>query len=119
MNKILITAAIMMMMMCMLSNVAAQIYKTEEVDNDDDDLQHIIGNMFAGGPPGEIAEPSTKGAREGHKTRTFGHTYLNYQFYWKFVCSFTRWIPSDQFLGANMEFDPYSMTLERFGVVGI
>ena len=79
----------------------------------------MIASTLAGGPPGEIAEPSNIGSREGQKMRTFGHTYLNYQFYWKFVCAFTRWIPSNQFMNVKMEFDPYSMTLERFGVVGI
>merc|ERR1711935_21187 len=101
---------IAVMALFILTTVIAQSLTTVEFENisdaEDDDLRHMIASTLAGGPPGEIAEPSTTGAREGHKTRTFGITYMNYQFYWKFVCSFTKWIPSDQFLATKMEFDP-------------
>ena len=90
-----------------------------DAEDDENELSSMILMTLAGGPPGEIAEPGHTGAREGMKMTTIGHTYMNYRFYWKYVCSFTKWIPTNQFLNADMEFDPYSMTLERFGVVGI
>ena len=50
---------------------------------------------------------------------TNGWTYKNYQYFWKFVCAFTKWIPTNQFLSAGANtWDPETMTLERFGFIG-
>ena len=38
---------------------------------------------------------------------------------WKEGCSFTKWVPSNQFMYANLDYDPASMTLERFGFIGM
>ena len=38
---------------------------------------------------------------------------------WKFTCSFTKWIPSNQFVYANLDYNNQTMTLERFGFVGL
>ena len=78
----------------------------------------MVTTALAGAPPGEINEPTADGAVEGATTQTNGHTYKNYQYFWKFVCAFTKWIPTNQFLHANEIYKPETMTLERFGFIG-
>ena len=55
---------------------------------------------------------------EGALTTTNGHTYKNYQYFWKYVCAFTKWVPTNQFLHANRKYEEATMTLERFGFIG-
>lgn len=43
----------------------------------------------------------------------------SYLYMWRHACAFTKWIPSNQFLHANEVFNPDSMTLERFGLIGV
>ena len=38
---------------------------------------------------------------------------------WKHACSFTKWVPSNQFMYSNLDYDPSTMTLERFGFIGM
>ena len=92
----------------------------KKMDSDGDNhLAQLVTTALAGAPPGEIAEPVVDGAtKEGGLTTTNGHTYKNYQYFWKYVCAFTKWIPTNQFLHAGNNFDPAKMTLERFGFVG-
>ena len=85
----------------------------------DNHLAQLVTTALAGAPPGEIAEPSPNGAKEGGTTTTNGHTYKNYQYFWKYVCAFTKWIPTNQFLfSSSQTYDPATMTLERFGFIG-
>ena len=89
----------------------------------DNHLAQLVTTALAGAPPGEIAEPAvvTTGAgatKEGALTTTNGHTYKNYQYFWKFVCAFTKWIPTNQYLHAGKMYDAEQMTLERFGFIG-
>ena len=86
-----------------------------EVDNH---LAQLVTTALAGAPPGEIAEPDHKTGTEGKKVTTNGHTYKNYQYFWKYTCAFTKWTPTNQFLFADKTFDPATMTLERFGFIG-
>ena len=68
-------------------------------DSDSDNhLAQLVTTALAGAPPGEIAEPSVVGATEGGLITTNGHTYKNYQYFWKYVCAFTKWIPTNQYL---------------------
>merc|ERR1712167_395215 len=72
-----------------------------------------------GGEPGEITEPSKAlNAVEGAKTTTTGKT-VNYTYYWQYVCAFTKWVPTNQFLHANRLYSANNMTLERFGFIGM
>ena len=43
---------------------------------------------------------------------------INYEYFWKYACAFTKWTPTNQFLHASNNYDPKSMTLERFGFIG-
>ena len=44
---------------------------------------------------------------------------VNYSYYWQYVCAFTKWIPTNQFLHAKKVYrNDGSMTLERFGFIG-
>lgn len=38
---------------------------------------------------------------------------------WKHACAFTKWVPSNQFMYANLDYNPQTMTLERFGFIGM
>ena len=38
---------------------------------------------------------------------------------WKHACAFTKWVPSNQFMYANLDYNPDTMTLERFGFIGM
>ena len=38
---------------------------------------------------------------------------------WKHACAFTKWVPSNQFMYANIDYNPDTMTLERFGFIGM
>ena len=101
--------------------------KKSDVDSDNH-LAQLVTTALAGAPPGEIREPEvvtkattadkTKWTTEGALTTTNGWTYKNYQYFWKFVCAFTKWIPTNQFLNAGKTYVDEMMTLERFGFIG-
>ena len=38
---------------------------------------------------------------------------------WKHACAFTKWVPSNQFMYSNLDYDATTMTLERFGFIGM
>lgn len=42
-----------------------------------------------------------------------------YKYMWKRACAFTKWVPSNQFMYANLDYNPATMTLERFGFIGM
>ena len=91
----------------------------KDVSDTDNHLAQLVTSALAGAPPGEINEPKVDAAtKEGALTTTNGYTYKNYQYFWKFVCAFTKWIPTNQFLNAGHEYKEDTMTLERFGFIG-
>ena len=63
----------------------------------DNHLAQLVTSALSGAPPGEISVPAAvKGVtKEGDKETTNGHTYKNYQYFWKFVCAFTKWTPTN------------------------
>ena len=66
-----------------------------------------------------INEPKVlKTDKEGDVKKGVPGKAPNYKFDWKFVCAFTKWTPTNQFIHANKKYDPASMTLERFGFIG-
>lgn len=42
-----------------------------------------------------------------------------YLYMWKEACAYTRWVPSNQFMYADIDYNPDTMTLERFGFIGM
>ena len=38
---------------------------------------------------------------------------------WKHACAFTKWVPSNQFMYSNLDYNDQTMTLERFGFIGM
>ena len=105
-----------------LLGVAAAANKSDM--ESDDKLSQLITSALAGAPPGIIEEPA-KGltGTEGQKIDTDGKT-KNYKFHWQYVCAFTRWTPTNQWLHnqqknpTTVKFDATTMTLERFGFIG-
>ena len=85
----------------------------------DNHLAQLLTTALAGAPEGEIIEPKALATtKEGELTTTNGRDYTNYQYFWKFVCAFTKWVPTNQFLFAGKKYDESIMTLERFGFIG-
>merc|ERR1719263_143277 len=103
---------------------AAQISQDEQAD---DKLAQLISSALAGAPPGEIKErAAATGDKENERDVTEGHT-KNYKFHWQYVCAFTKWTPTNQWLhnaeeksklGQTIKYDATKMTLERFGFIG-
>ena len=91
----------------------------EDPNPEDDNLSTVLSTALAGAKPGVIKEPTAgKGDKEGDKQVTVGLT-KNYKFHWKYACAFTKWVPSNQFLHAGQNYNPATMTLERFGFIGM
>lgn len=86
---------------------------------DTEQLSKLVVSALAGAPPGIINEPKhSANDQEWAKQVTTGKT-RNYKFHWKYACAFTKWVPSNQFMNAGQNYDAASMTLERFGFIGM
>ena len=48
-----------------------------------------------------------------------GEEAQHYLYMWKHACAFTKWVPSNQFMYANIDYNADTMTLERFGFIGM
>ena len=48
-----------------------------------------------------------------------GEEAQHYLYMWKHACAFTKWVPSNQFMYANIDYNSDTMTLERFGFIGM
>ena len=90
----------------------------------DSRLAQLVTQALAGAPPGEITEPvaNPQTDKEDDTQMTRGVT-INYEYFWKYACAFTKWVPTNQFLhdaavGNGPAYDPQTMTLERFGFIG-
>ena len=72
-----------------------------------------------GGNPYVINVPPIKnGLKAGAVVKGLKGKAPNYKFDWEYVCAFTKWTPSNQFLHAGMKYVAKDMTLERFGFIG-
>ena len=58
-------------------------------------------------------------SRKTERNEETGEEAQYYKYMWKKACSFTKWIPSNQFMYANLDYNPDTMTLERFGFIGM
>ena len=59
---------------------------------------------------------TTRTQKKNEKT---GEEAQHYLYMWKHACAFTKWVPSNQFMYSNLDFNPDTMTLERFGFIGM
>ena len=48
-----------------------------------------------------------------------GEEAQHYLYMWRHACSFTKWVPSNQFMYSNLDYNQETMTLERFGFIGM
>ena len=57
--------------------------------------------------------------RKSERDERTGEEAQYYKYMWKKACAFTKWVPSNQFMYANLDYNPETMTLERFGFIGM
>jgi len=57
--------------------------------------------------------------RSQERNEATGEEAQNYLYMWKHACAFTKWVPSNQFMYSNLDYNPETMTLERFGFIGM
>ena len=48
-----------------------------------------------------------------------GEESQHYLYMWKYACAYTKWVPSNEFMYANLDYNAETMTLERFGFIGM
>ena len=53
------------------------------------------------------------------KNEETGEEAQHYLYMWKHACAFTKWVPSNQFMYGNIDYNAETMTLERFGFIGM
>lgn len=113
-----------------------------KVDEKEQQLAQSFVSAFALHPPEIIKEPngkflgatyltanSTGGAfTDGYymnTTRIEGKDMLTGQqaqeflYMWKNGCTYTKWVPSNQFVYSGLDYNENTMTLERFGFIGM
>ena len=76
-----------------------------------------------------LTSKGTGGAfTDGHymnTTRIEGKNLLTGQesqemlYMWKEGCAYSKWVPSNQFMYSGLDYEPETMTLERFGFIGM
>merc|ERR1711908_81781 len=78
---------------------AAEAARLGATKDDESHLAQLVTQALAGAPPGEIAEPiiNTANDKENDVQVTRGKT-VNYEYFWKYACAFTKWTPSNQWL---------------------
>lgn len=57
--------------------------------------------------------------RSQERNEATGEEAQSYLYMWKHACAFTKWVPSNQFMYSNLDYDANTMTLERFGFIGM
>jgi cell division septation protein DedD len=53
------------------------------------------------------------------KNEPTGEEAQNYLYMWKHACAYLKWVPSNQFMYSGIDYNEESMTLERFGFIGM
>ena len=95
-------------------------YSSDSTDPTSDHLSQLVTSALASAPPGIIAMRESKPTDKENETDiTHGVSYENYSFKWKYACAFTKWVPSNQFINNGLRYESASMTLERFGFIGM
>ena len=57
--------------------------------------------------------------RTQERNEATGEEAQHYLYMWKHACAFTKWVPSNQFMYSGLDYDDKTMTLERFGFIGM
>ena len=57
--------------------------------------------------------------RKAERNEATGEEAQHYLYMWKHACAYTKWVPSNQFMYSNLDYDESTMTLERFGFIGM
>jgi len=57
--------------------------------------------------------------RAQERNEATGEEAQNYLYMWKHACAFTKWVPSNQFMYSGIDYNEETMTLERFGFIGM
>ena len=57
--------------------------------------------------------------RKQERNEATGEEAQHYLYMWKHACAFTKWVPSNQFMYSGLDYDDATMTLERFGFIGM
>ena len=85
----------------------------------DTHLAQLVIQAIKGTDPRVIPKPSllskVDGALIGKRTTT---SNLGYTYHWQWVCEYMTWTPTNQFIFDHRTFDPKTMTLHRFGMIG-
>lgn len=101
-------------------------------------MSESFATAFNMAPPKEMNQPNMDMAKEKGKyltakgtgkafmdgwyyntTGTTDNVHKEYLYMWQHACAFTKWVPSNQFLHSGRSFNPGTMTLERFGLIGM
>ena len=91
---------------------------TSKVQATNENLSTLLTDAFKG-EPFALTIPPTAGAKAGDIREKLPGVAPNYTYDWKYVCAFTKWTPSNQFLHSKKVYaTDGSMTLERFGFIG-
>ena len=135
--------------MLLASTNAAQLGDAKDLDDKETKLSQSFASAFNMEPPKLMTtKPLPQGAKDGCPTpgqmltnaasggafldgcymnttrsqdrneRT-GEEAQSYLYMWKHACAFTKWVPSNQFMYSNLDYDADTMTLERFGFIGM
>ena len=93
------------------------------------DLPKMLKNGACPSPGAKLTSKATGGAfLDGcymNTTRVIGREEApgneaqSYLYMWKHACAYTKWVPSNQFMYSNLDYDEDTMTLERFGFIGM
>merc|ERR550514_2495654 len=104
---------------------AAEVQEEVEIasgvmhEQQDTHLAQLIVNAVKGTEPRVIPKPrglsKTDAALIGNTQKT---SNLGYTYHWQWVCEYMTWTPTNQFIFDHRTFDPKTMTLHRFGMIG-
>ena len=142
-------AKVAAMLMACTEASSLRSLKTEDLDDKDSKLSQSFASAFqmeapklmtttplpnAGkgacpGPGQKLTSEATGGAfidgcymnttRTQERNETTGEEAQAYLYMWKHACAYTKWVPSNQFMYSNLDYDENTMTLERFGFIGM
>jgi hypothetical protein len=91
----------------------------EVKEQQDTHLAQLVIQAIKGTDPRVIPKPrgisKTNANLIGRRTRT---SNLGYTYHWQWVCEYMTWTPTNQFIFDHRSFDPKTMTLHRFGMIG-
>ena len=101
------------------SAATTEVSEKEVKEQQDTHLAQLVIQAIKGTDPRVIPKPrglsKTDGSLIGTRTTT---SNLGYTYHWQWVCEYMTWTPTNQFIFDHRTFDPKTMTLHRFGMIG-